>query len=391
MGQIRNWKLEIGNLEKEILSTLQYFLFFNYPPTFEEIYTFLRIRASKRQITGILEKMKKRGIVTTNNKIQSTRNKQYLNKNDLKIKNLDFNINFNPFGKLRIDTEQSRSIKFQISNSDRAYRYTLGEYIKNNNQQSTINNYLKRQQISINKLSSWKFNLYVKLLSLVPSVKLVGLSGSVAMLNADDDHDIDLFIITAKNRLWIGRFVALLLAQLLRIRRARHSGKRSASWRRARPESSLDSGVPFDSAQGPQNDAQKHKNKVCLNLFFDESDLKIPKFKQTEYVAHEILQMKPLVDKDGTYLMFIDTNKWVFDIFPNAKNDYRGLLTDYRRYYNPRKSVSHPWRSIFNKIEQVLKKLQLSFIRKHQTSEIVTDFQLWFHPDDFEKKMKFKR
>src|SRR3989344_8169404 len=260
MGQIRNWKLEIGNLEKEILSTLQYFLFFNYPPTFEEIYTFLRIRASKRQITGILEKMKKRGIVTTNNKIQSTRNKQYLNKNDLKIKNLDFNINFNPFGKLRIDTEQSRSIKFQISNSDRAYRYTLGEYIKNNNQQSTINNYLKRQQISINKLSSWKFNLYVKLLSLVPPVKLVGLSGSVAMLNADEDHDIDLFIITAKNRLWTGRFIILILAQLLGLRRRRedNTGK----------DEHVAGGNPLTDS------GVQYKNKVCLNLFFDEKNLK---------------------------------------------------------------------------------------------------------------------
>ena len=36
-------------------------------------------------------------------------------------------------------------------------------------------------------------------------------------------------------------------------------------------------------------------NKVCLNLFFDESDLAVPKFKRSEYVAHEVLQMKPLV------------------------------------------------------------------------------------------------
>src|SRR3989344_7710141 len=384
MGQIRNWKLEIGNLEKEILSTLQYFLFFNYPPTFEEIYTFLRIRASKRQITGILEKMKKRGIVTTNNKIQSTRNKQYLNKNDLKIKNLDFNINFNPFGKLRIDTEQSRSIKFQISNSDRAYRYTLGEYIKNNNQQSTINNYLKRQQISINKLSSWKFNLYVKLLSLVPPVKLVGLSGSVAMLNADEDNDIDLFIITAKNRLWTGRFIILILAQLLGLRRRRedNTGK----------DEHVAGGNPLTDS------GVQYKNKVCLNLFFDEKNLKIPKFKQTEYVAHEVLQMKPLIQKDDIYLRFIDPNKWVFDIFPNSKIKFQSSNIESNR---KRKVQINSvililnlicnldfviW--IFNMVESILKNLQLKLITQHQTSEIVTDFQLWFHPDDFEKKLK---
>ncbi|OGK42039.1 hypothetical protein A2954_03535 [Candidatus Roizmanbacteria bacterium RIFCSPLOWO2_01_FULL_37_12] len=368
MKRIKNWKLELRNLEKEILATLKYFFFFGYPPTLEEIHTFLKKKASKRRIMSILEKMVKKSLVARIFNTQFSIFNEFSNKNALNITNFNFNINF----------------KFQISNSDRAYRYTLGEYIKNNNQQSTINNYLKRQQISINKLSSWKFNLYVKLLSLVPPVKLVGLSGSVAMLNADEDHDIDLFIITAKNRLWTGRFIILILAQLLGLRRRRedNTGK----------DEHVAGGNPLTDS------GVQYKNKVCLNLFFDEKNLKIPKFKQTEYVAHEVLQMKPLIQKDDIYLRFIDPNKWVFDIFPNSKIKFQSSNIESNR---KRKVQINSvililnlicnldfviW--IFNMVESILKNLQLKLITQHQTSEIVTDFQLWFHPDDFEKKLK---
>ena len=43
---------------------------------------------------------------------------------------------------------------------------------------------------------------------------------------------------------------------------------------------------------------------------------------------------------------------------------------------------------MIDKVESVLKKLQLFSINKHKTSELITDSQLWFHPEDFEKKIK---
>ena len=468
-------------IEQSILNTLRYFFFFNYPPTLEEIHTFLKKKTSKRRLTSILQKMEKRSLVRSWRIGKRSGSWLGNKKLEVEIGNLSKNYFLYPFTKhASIPPSQ-----FPASNNSPA-RYTLTQYAsshpssraerknlpslssraerpkgaksrdleKNSNSaikqfnhkpeqvRFTASNFLKRQQISINKLSSWKFRLFLQLVTLAPSIKLVGLSGSVAMLNADEDHDLDLFIITGKNRLWTGRFIALLLTQLLGIRRSRHSGKvrRSVG---PRPESLLDSGVvPLSGT--PQNDNNETMkqwsntitNKVCLNLFFDESDLAVPKFKRSEYVAHEVLQMKPLVchsafkfsgiipnvalflriflnrddldcrfesfesinkklkrtersgiQKYGTYLRFIDANRWVFDIFPNTKNDYRRLLTDYHRYSYPRKSVSHPWKSLINKIESILKKMQLYFIRKHQTTEIITENQLWFHPDDFAKKV----
>ena len=121
-----------------------------------------------------------------------------------------------------------------------------------------------------------------------------------------------------------------------------------------------------------------YKDKVCLNLFFDESNLKIPKYKQTEYVAHEVLQMKPFIQKGDIYMRFIDTNRWVFDIFPNAEKDF---------HRHPRESATDPRKSIVDTIELILKNLQLLLIKRHKTTEIITDSQLWFHPEDFGEKV----
>ncbi|MBI2641426.1 nucleotidyltransferase domain-containing protein [Candidatus Roizmanbacteria bacterium] len=305
-------------IEKDILETLGYFSRFNYPPTIDEIHTFLKKRAQKRHLASILAKIEKQRL------IKSQKSK--------KTRVSDF--------------------EFQIKNSN---RYTLGEY----SNQAQI--YEKRRKISQKKIK--KVLSYIRILSLFPQIKLVGLSGSVAMLNADADHDIDLFIITAKNRLFTGRFLALLLAQIMGTRRKRDFSRSTFHVLRS-------------------------TDKVCLNLFLDESNLALPNNKKTEYGAHEVLQMKPLVQKDESYLKFIDTNRWVFDIFPNAQELYRSVKRKDENRVKKDSIVDILLRLIGDSIESMLKKLQLHFIKKHMTNEIVTNTQLWFHPDDYAEKIK---
>ena len=215
-------------------------------------------------------------------------------------------------------------------------------------------------QISKRKLSSWRYKVYIKWLSIFPQIKLVGLSGSIAMMNADLDDDIDLFIITAKNRLFTARFLATTLAFIIGLKR----------------------GIGLEKAP----------NKVCLNLFFDESKLTVPKIKKTEFVAHEILQMKPIISKGNVYQQFLKANRWVFKLFPNAVPSV--IPSDPPTGGESRdlfRKISHFVRNdkISNYFEKLLKNLQLKLINRHQTTEIITASQLWFHPVDFGKKMKF--
>ena len=320
--------IQYKKYQKQILYTLKYFSFFNYPPTFKEIYTFLPKKISK--IT---------------------------------------------FKKALLDLELKKKIKkidIRYLIFDKSNKYTPLEYSIKEVQSSKlkIQNYRKRFIISQNKLKNWKFNLYLKFLSFFPQIKLVGLSGSLAMMNAKKEDDVDLFIITAKNRLFTGRFIAVVLAELLGIRRRRDNIRYTFH-------------VP------------RYTDKVCLNLFFDESDLTVPDFKKTEYIAHEILQMKPLLSKEDVYNQFLKANFWVYEILPNAnlsnlkfKIKSSKSQSKVKNYLKNFKFLTAIFNLIADKIEEILKILQLYFIKRHKTSEIITETQLWFHPEDFEKKIK---
>ncbi len=302
--------------ERNIIHAIRYFAFFNYAPTGDEIYCFLKTRALKWHFTGILDSMVKKGAVTI---------KCYGKENCFP----------SPFS--------------TIPNAPS--RYTLPEYsIQIKNQKSKI----KNSALKINKIKH-----YIDLLSLFPQIKLVGLSGTVAMMDADEDDDIDLFIITAGNRLFTGRFFALTLAQFFNLRRKRITDHQLRI---------------------------KAKNKVCLNLFFDESDMLIPKRKRTEYVAHEVLQMKPVAVKSDVYDRFLKANGWVFNIFPNAR-----IISSikYKVSINKVNTKYFILNTFADWIEILLQKLQLHFIRKHQTKELITPTQLWFHPEDFGEKMNY--
>ncbi|MBI2051647.1 hypothetical protein HYT33_02690, partial [Candidatus Roizmanbacteria bacterium] len=158
-----------------------------------------------------------------------------------------------------------KRVSLEIQGKKRA-KYTLGEYGIKEAQMSNLKaqNYEMRYKTSQRKIAGVRF--FIKMLSVFPQIKLVGFSGSCAMGNAKEDDDVDFFIISARGRMWTARFVANAIAFLLGIKRKR--------------------GI------------RKAKDKVCLNLIFDEEALEIPKFKHNEYVGHEVLQMKPIFNKN---------------------------------------------------------------------------------------------
>lgn len=305
------------SLEEEILNTVGYFDFFNYQPTINDLYIFLKKKASRYQLTRVVNLLVK--------------------KNTL-----------GEYGK-------------------KTLKYTQGRYgIKQN--QKTKAKYQKlllRQAESKKKLE--KIQLFINVLSKFKEIKLIGLSGSMAMNNADKNDDIDLFIINKNRRLWTGRLLALILAQILGLRRRRKT--------------------------------KDFTDKICLNLFFDEGNLTISKFKRNEYVAHEVLQMRPLVNKDRVYEKFLEANKWVYTIYPNSKitNSKSQItsklqITINKRFKNWNLNIVWSlvlgiWNFIGDLAEWLLKQAQLALINRHRTTEIITDTQLWFFPDDFEKKI----
>lgn len=139
------------------------------------------------------------------------------------------------------------------------------------------------------KLVRQKIKNVQKLLSvfkIIQNIKLVALTGSLSIDNPKKNDDIDLMIIVSPNTLWLTRPLVIFLTSLLSNRR--------------KPNTSNSS------------------NQVCLNLWLDQTALTVPKSKQNLYTAHEVLQVKPLLDRGGVYRQFILSNSWTKKHLANA-------------------------------------------------------------------------
>lgn len=129
------------------------------------------------------------------------------------------------------------------------------------------------------KVASW--------LRLIPWIKMVAVTGNLAMDNAEQNDDIDLLIITAKKRLWLTRLLTNFSVEIIASRRR-----------------------PGD---------KEVKDKICLNMFLDENHLKLPIREQNLFTAHEICQLKPIWARNQLYQKFIQENLWCQKFLPNWK------------------------------------------------------------------------
>lgn len=108
-----------------------------------------------------------------------------------------------------------------------------------------------------------------------PYVRSVAVSGSLSKQFADEKADIDLFIITAPNRLWIARTFMHLFKKLTFLAGRQH-------W-------------------------------FCMNYYIDEAGLEIR--EKNIYTATEIITAIPFRGKD-VFNKFLLSNSWVKKYFP---------------------------------------------------------------------------
>ena len=200
----------------------------------------------------------------------------------------------------------------------------------------------KRYEITQRKLK--KINRFVTYIKSMPWIDFIGVSGSCSTDNAGDLDDIDVFIISAPGGMWLARLSAVLTAKLLNMHRKR--GARSVA------------------------------DKVCLNLFFDGSSLAVPKQKRNLYTAHEVVQIVPIHVRGGVYKRFMFENSWIQKYFPNVQ------------ILKPLSVADSTFTPIIKLLNSGAKQLQIDAILSHRTTETISDQQLWFFPDDFEKKIK---
>lgn len=312
-------------IEKAILKTLAYADIFNFPLTSGEIWGYLIARDDNREYKRI--------------------------KNEFK----------------RI-SEFEDCLKVLISggkiSADEGYCFLKGR-------EKIVGLRKKREKWSREKVK--KAKRIANLLKIIPTVKLVGISGALAMNNAEEGDDIDLFIITSSGRLWLTRFLVTLLVEVTGQRRKPRQGK-LGNWR----------GFPYNREA---ISSFAYKDKVCLNMFVDEVHLAVPPSERNLFTAHEVVQMKPLWSRDGVYQRFLRENLWVGKFLPNSLRNTRHETRD----------TILPLYPFLSGLERLLMVLQLKYMQKRRTTEKISPGRILFHPEDKGKwvlenlKLKMKK
>lgn len=191
----------------------------------------------------------------------------------------------------------------------------------------------------------------IRKLFLIPTVLFIGLSGNLAMMNAQREDDIDLFVIARKNTPWLTRLSLILYLKILGKHRKR--GDKNIS------------------------------DKFCLNMLIDEDKLAFPKNSRNLYTAHEVSQLMPIMEKGNIYKKFISANKWITEFMPNAYEEIKNKrvkVSESKLFLDLLGSfLSLP---IFERITRFAQKL---LIRRNLTREIIKDDFIALHPKDYKK------
>ena len=283
-------------MDKAILKTLAYADIFDYPMTLREIHKWLiSKKANLRQAEKTLSQLSKKG------KVKSKKEYYFLTRREEIVKR-------------RLQNEKQSKIYFR------------------------------------------KAKIIAQILKVISWIKLVGVSGGLAMENVSKKDDIDLFLITAKNRLWISRLLALGLLSLI--------GQR-------RKVGDL---------------GQKVVGKLCINTLLEEDCLE--QANKDIYLAHEVLQMRPLWFRDGIYSKYLEDNSWAFGFLPNWVDSYNLSLRGVKRRSNLKERLPRSLRSLaMTGLENLAKKFQLKIMQKPQGMERIEDGALYFHPKDVREKI----
>ena len=116
---------------------------------------------------------------------------------------------------------------------------------------------------------------FIPWLASTPYVRMIAVTGTLAVNNVQESDDIDLLIVTASGRLWLCRALVILTVRL----------------------------------------AATQKIELCPNFFLSEKALVLE--KQNFYNAREVVQMVPLYGK-STYEVMRSLNSWVYEFLPQA-------------------------------------------------------------------------
>lgn len=203
-----------------------------------------------------------------------------------------------------------------------------------------------------------------RFLRVLPSVRLVAVCNSLAFSNADDESDIDLFVVTAAKTAWATRFLVVGALKLF----------------------------------GLRPDAGSRADKLCMSFFLSEDALDIGRLALPggdTYLHYWIAGLYPIYDAGGIMEKFFAANSWIRRRLPAATPVRVSPL----RLVPPAPRASRAFLAPLRAFEPAAKRLQragfpekIRAMANLDSRVVITDDILKFHVNDrradFEKRFQ---
>jgi hypothetical protein len=177
------------------------------------------------------------------------------------------------------ETHRYLPVRAEIGEVEAALRSPrLGELIRSTNgyltligRESLVPDRRQREAVSA---ALWPRAIrYARAIASLPFVRLVAVTGSLAVGAARDEADVDLFIVTTDGRLWLTRAMTIAIVR-----------------------------------------ATARDVRLCPNYFLAGSALMLT--EHDRFIAHELVQMVPVAGH-AAYRSLLDLNGWYRDFLPN--------------------------------------------------------------------------
>ena len=288
----------MNSLERSIIATLSYFDIFDYPLTLMEIWKWLLVEPDQQSVS---------------------------------IEDIQQSL------------EQSDFLKKKIESK-------FGFYFLHGRKDIVE---VRRERYSYAERKFHKAMKIIRIIRLVPFVKMVAVCNTLAYNNSRKQADIDLFIITKRKRVWQVRFWVTGFLRVLGLR-------------------------PTPG---------KTQDTICPSFYIDEDHLDIEELaiKDDVYLPYWVVQVFPVYDQ-GVYQKFIEANQWVSNKLPNRLpitpsprrrikqiNWLKNLLTVFC-YFIPE--------SLFKSYQMKIMPDKLKAMANKDSRVVVRDYVLKFHDDD---------
>lgn len=301
-------------LQKSILSTIVYYDTLDYPLTSFEVFKYLCWKLSFQHKDFEVDKFGKISLVDIRKNLENRELKKFIDKKN-------------------------------------GFYFLKGK-------EEIIRTRIERQKIADQK---WKkAKKIIRWLQFIPYLRMVAVSGSLALNNTREESDIDVLVVVHSGRIWLTRFFITAFLQLI-------GGRRHKNFT---------------------------KDRICLNHYITDKSLEI-KFKSL-YNAQTYAHMIPVLEM-GIYEKFQKANRWVKDylmFWPefNTKH-FKTLKTNSFLKFIAKIGELCLDNKFGDLLERLSRRLQKKSIEKDPLTYkkggrvTIDDTQLEFHPDSPERKI----